>query len=173
LTLRVRREALDGPLELEDQLRVISSGGNLDLPVKARVLDYPDLVVSNLLVESVEFSVNGQPRAVLGLGGSQRLRLDSNPITVDWRIQPRLWEGQALGLAFSYTGQPVLLSQDLEVFSPEPDQPERRHRLPAVQPTHRQRVGQRPVPGGELQHPAGMAGICPGTRGPGFSRRLP
>lgn len=117
LTLTLDRESLEGPLDLSENLRVISNGGNLDLAVEGQVLDFPDVVVTNLLVDPVRFTVNGQPRVTLALGSSQRLRVNHNPVTVDWVIQPRPWEGQALGLAFAFQGSPVLLEQDLEVFS--------------------------------------------------------
>ena len=115
--LTVLRDSLDGPLALSTVLRVASNGGTLDLPVRATVLEYPDLVLNNLLVEPVEFRVNDVSRATLGLGGTARVRLNTNVIRVDWTVTPPFWEGQTLGTAFTFFGQELVLSGDHEIFA--------------------------------------------------------
>lgn len=115
--LTVLRDELEGPLELSAELRVASNGGSIDLPVRATVLDYPDLVLNNMLVEPVAFRVNDVDRATLGLGGTVRLRLNTDRIHVDWTVTPPVWEGQPLGTAYTFVGQELLLSGDHEIFA--------------------------------------------------------
>lgn len=117
VTLEMRRSQLSGPLDLRSVLRVSSNGGTLSLPVKARVLEYPDLIVENLLVEPVEFSVNGEVRTTLGLGGSERLLMNTDHVQVRWTVQQRFWEGQLLGNPFGFTGAELVLTNDLTVFA--------------------------------------------------------